>query len=812
MQALCLYIDRWHLLGTLCTEEATRPLDDKYWFYFHENIETGRVEYGKSNENHFLDKDEHYIGDIFNLLPDPRVTFCQYGHQVEIKKIFSASGMLDDLADATGVSGKIDTFISFAEEVSDAARLVLIEAMEDHRFVIRDKVARIEHLLLENAKKQGRITDEGHYLVLNATTHDLRYSIYLHSSGFFVEEKKDKLPGLGTDPRGRALVEAIIEKMNQRLQMLFNQTEKERESLRLSRLYLDGWLTKVANTPDILPVTFSNVSFSIAPNNRENVTITVKDINNRTRAIVAEIVSEVAKFVGELSGTDLGGVLFLGDVFSNQNFVHEILSRFSVDNSHLFKYRNAEIPEIVSMYSRIDCTQFSAANDRFEVHSEAERRRIQNAIEESERQRIAGEELKNAREQEEAKRSAEKSYKDAMEHVEEFERKGDYAQMKEWCEVALKKKPDDGGAKSKLDDALRLLSEEKLRHEQYNEALRKAKVSLEEGRYQDALSQSEVALASMPDSAEAKRILAAAKERIDTAAQIVRLINRVDLFLAQNLLPEALNEVDKILAIDSENQEAINKKGEIERVLSEKQSKIATLEQQLQQARENSDFSTAKDLLEKLIVEDSSNQLKWSGLLHEVKQDEIAAAEKAQKLASLKRQIGSAVFEERWSDVVALCKSSLEVSLSDEISAILQRAEAKILKIKESELLKDAIDNIKVLIAEESEKSLIEARAKLNELKSKFPHREDLFKPLFKAIFDAEDIVRNSSETKPKKPIGFSTNKTDFFNKETKPIKKTSLSKTNKTHQKPQETGDVFFDMDTSIIKSENIKKTDFNF
>ena len=412
MHVLCIYIDRWHLTGALVSDEVVRPLEDQYWFYFRENIETGRVEYGKSNETNFQNREEHYIGDIFSLLTDPRETFSQYGHQVEIKKILAASGMLDDLAESTGIEGEIDTFISFAEEVSYAARSVLIEAIEDHRFVVKEKVARIEHLLLENAKKNGKIAAEGHYFVLNAATHDLRYSIYLHSGDYFVEEKAANLPGLGTDPRGRALVEAIVEKMNQRLGMLFKQIEIEYESMRLSRQYLGGWLTKVANTPENRPVTFSNVSFSIAPYNQVNVTILVKDINKRTQSIVSQIVQEVARFVGAMARIDLKGVLFLGDVFSNQNFVHEILSCFSVDNSHLFKFRNTDIPVIVSMYSRIDCSQFSEANESFETDSETERKRIQNAIEEKDRQQKASEELENARKKEDEKRTVEKSYRE----------------------------------------------------------------------------------------------------------------------------------------------------------------------------------------------------------------------------------------------------------------------------------------------------------------------------------------------------------------------------------------------------------------
>lgn len=59
----------------------------------------------------------------------------------------------------------------------------------------------------------------------------------------------------------------------------------------------------------------------------------------------------------------------------------------------------------------------------------------------------------------------------------------------------------------KKADAVRLLSEKKVRDEQYKSIIQRASKSLGENRWQDALSQSEAALNLMPESKEAKEFM-----------------------------------------------------------------------------------------------------------------------------------------------------------------------------------------------------------------------------------------------------------------------------------------------------------------
>ncbi|MBR1792528.1 MAG: hypothetical protein IJ764_02695 [Bacteroidales bacterium] len=765
-----------------------------------------------------MNKEERYFGDIFNLITDPRVLFSQYDHnRNEIKEIFAASGLLDDLANEVKNNGKIDTFISFSAEVPLAARLVFIKELEGHRFAVKEKVAKVEHLLLEYVSKKGSVRDDGRYLVLNALTENLRYSIYVKNNNLFAEERAAELFGMGKDARGRALVEAVVEKLNAKQCFLNSIAEKEHEQIRFTRLLLDGWLVRLSNTPENLPITLSNISFSIAPNNRADVSLLIRDINKRTKTIVTEVIREISRFVGEVSHVDLKGILFLGDVFSNQMFASEIHSCFPLGKDQLHYYRNVDIPAIVSMYNHIDCSQFLAANTNFDNTSEAERQRIQNAIIEEERQLQAAHDLENAKKMEDEKLDAEKRYRDAMGHIEEFERKGDYVQMKDWCETALKVKPDDEEAKRKLNDAVRLLSEEKLRHEQYNEALRRAQQCIEEERYQDALMQSQIALNSVPESVEAKRIRDVARQKIDTSVQIEQLQNRADLYFAQKLYPESLNELKKILTIDPRNQVAEQKKHEIEQLIKEKEFHITSLKQQLQQAKNNSNYAEAKSAISELIKEDHQNQLQWSQELQEIKQEEKVSIEKATKTNTLKRIIQGAVFEEKWKDVVNSCNEFLKISDDSEIEKILHRAkvkieeqEEKIAKQKEEEHFKDEIDDVKVLIAAHK---ISEAREKLNGLRKKYPKRADIFKPLYKKIYDAEDDMSTLKHNN-RKPIGFGnkSQQVDFFDEGQPSSNKHTCTRPDTTPSKNKQTGDSFFDMDIPHNKKESKTFNEFNF
>ena len=176
----------------------------------------------------------------------------------------------------------------------------------------------------------------------------------------------------------------------------------------------------------------------------------------------------------------------------------------------------------------------------------------------------------------------------------------------------LKHKPGDAEALQKKNDAMRLLSEQKVKEEQYRSIIGRAQTSFNEGDWQEALAQSNSALNIKPESAEAKRIYNEAKRHLETEKDVEKFINRADLFFAQKSFVEALAELNKVLSLDPDNQTAKTRIAEIQGIMSEHEQKVQTLITRYNEAKSANDFNAAIEACEKLVDLDSSNQRKWS--------------------------------------------------------------------------------------------------------------------------------------------------------------------------------------------------------
>ena len=80
MKRLTLYIDKWYIIGAVCTDGIPRLIspsnkEDRFWLYFYEDIINDEVVYGKDNQSHYRNKEPHYYGDVFSLITDDSNTF-----------------------------------------------------------------------------------------------------------------------------------------------------------------------------------------------------------------------------------------------------------------------------------------------------------------------------------------------------------------------------------------------------------------------------------------------------------------------------------------------------------------------------------------------------------------------------------------------------------------------------------------------------------------------------------------------------------------------------------------------------------------
>ena len=683
MKTLALYIEKWYIIGAVCTDGVPRPMslpnqEDRIWLYFFEDEFNDNVVYGKANQCHFMNKENHYYGDVFSKIIDPRVFFSRYGRKESLRRIFEVSGLFSDIKAVLEKDTEIETYVSFSIDIPIEAQLEFLIILKEQGFVVKESVARIDHLCLEKARQNGSISEEGHYIVLNACNENLHYSLYRLTEKVFVREGEECLLGMGSDLRGRALLEAVVNKVNKRQRFLQNNNEIEAEYLRLGQ-FMDPWINRLNRAGNIKPFVIPNVTFSNAPFVETSVSLMKKEVDERTNVIVNDIMRAIADFVYVMNVPyeEIKGILFLGNTFSNSQFEKSISSHFVFSDNSIIRVKEAELASAVSIYERMDCGQFSAASKDFLTNAETERKRVENAIKEEEIRIKANAQRQRVEQEEKEAHEAENKYKEAMARVEEYEKKGDYAQMRDWCEIALQHYPDDAHAKEKIEFASQKIAEEKVKSDQYNTIIKQALKSLKEGKFQDALSQSDSALNVRPNSKEAHRIHDEASRAIEKLQKVKEFLTRADLFIAQRSYVEAASEVEKALALDDSNKTAKDRLREIKQKQSEMDSVLDDLKAQLKVAHVSHDYGKAVVICEKLIEVDPTNLRKWSETLQQFRNLEEEKAKIMTHLKSLADDIESAVWEENWEKVSVLCKQYLEVENDEKIRLRLEQAERK---------------------------------------------------------------------------------------------------------------------------------------
>ncbi len=842
MKALTLYIDKWYIIGAVCTDGVSRLItpsngEDRFWLYFYEDVTNETIVYGKDNKQYFHNNDNHYYGDVFNLISDTNASFMRYGRKLEMYKIFSSSGILDELKSAVDEdSEEVETYISFSRDISDAARLVFLQSvLEPDKFQVRESVARIGHLALEHAFRKGQYDEDGYYILFNACNENLTYSVYEHTEDVLLRKAESCLNGMGTDLRSRALLEKVVKNINQRNHFLDSEQDYEREYLRLGQ-FVDQWIVKLENARAERPITIPNVRFSKFPNTY-NTTILKKDIDTRTHVIVDDIVREITTFVMNLNipNDKVNGVILLGNTFTNEQFIRAIKKRYILSEDKCIFYKDTDLPNIVAVYSIMDCRQFSEATQKAIANGATELERQKLAQEEETRRKEAERKKAEQEAKDKAAHESENKYNEALANVYDYEKKQDYAQMSDWADIALQHKPDDVEAKQKKADATRLLSEKRVKDEQYKSIIQRAQKSLEEKQWQDALSQSDAALNLMPHSKEANRIHQVARKQIDSQVQIEKYLTRADIFLAQKSYNEALEELKKAQSFDSNNKDAQEKIKQIEQVQAEHNRKVEELVQQYQEAEESKDFDVAISACNKLINKDTTNQRKWTEKVERLKSTKEEFAKEQGKWQSLKQKIDSALFMENWSEVVTLGNEALIIRQDENLRVNISRAEEKLAILQAEENYKLSIYQVKGFIVD---KKWDEARDLLSDLQSKYPDHKIEMKVLFKQVFDAETAFErqhakrepSSVDDGPVKIKGFNSQpehpKEDFFEspkEQSKPtqkaakhteqkddnyfegrssVKSTPKPKSQRVPSAAPKAGDDFFDMDFSPTKN----------
>ena len=719
MKSLALYIDKWYIVGAVNTDGITRLVnlpnhEDRIWLYFYEDVANDEISYGKGFQSKFRNNENHYYGDVFSLITQSSAKYTMFKRSQPMRGIFKSSKIFDDLRKDMDEDGDIITYVSFSKDISLASRLLFLEELKAERFDVKESVARIGHLALEYASKKSGYVEDGYYLVLNACNENLHYSLYQKTDDLFNREKEDVLIGMGTDVRSRALIEYVVDNINEREHFLKTVDERESEYLRMNQ-YVDDWLVRLSTAKGHIPIQLTNVTFSRDPYKDYSVPVRKVKIDERTEKIVKDIINVIVRFVkdAEVSHEQLRGILFLGNTFTNVQFKKELASHYNLDNSKMVGFKDTDLSTLVSAYTFIDLEQFSATKNTMRGNAEAELRRIQIAEEEADAIKRAQEEADAVAAIEREATEAERKFKDAMDRGYDAEREHNYEDMEEYFHIALGLRPDDEEAKQKHEEALRKKAEMAVQQTHYKEKIQQAKSAYDDADYETAKFKAEEALSFMPESKEALRIKDDSQRRIKSQKDLERYLDRADLFIAQKAYNEAKQELQKARLLDVSYKEIEERERRIAKEEQAANAQVTELTNSLNSSMDDGRYDDAIKYCNELIVVDFTNSRRWSARIAEINSKKERAAEEQKRWNELVREIESAHLAEDWKKLNSLCKKALDIRENKDIRSKFEKSEDKLAEIRKNEQFVETMSEINELVVR---KEFDEANNKLNNL------------------------------------------------------------------------------------------------
>ena len=719
MKSLALYIDKWYIVGAVNTDGITRLVnlpnhEDRIWLYFYEDVANDEISYGKGFQSKFRNNENHYYGDVFSLITQSSAKYTMFKRSQPMRGIFKSSKIFDDLRKDMDEDGDIITYVSFSKDISLASRLLFLEELKAERFDVKESVARIGHLALEYASKKSGYVEDGYYLVLNACNENLHYSLYQKTDDLFNREKEDVLIGMGTDVRSRALIEYVVDNINEREHFLKTVDERESEYLRMNQ-YVDDWLVRLSTAKGHIPIQLTDVTFSRDPYKDYSVPVRKVKIDERTEKIVKDIINVIVRFVkdAEVSHEQLRGILFLGNTFTNVQFKKELASYYNLDNSKMVGFKDTDLSTLVSAYTFIDLEQFSATKNTMRGNAEAELRRIQIAEEEADAIKRAQEEADAVAAIEREATEAERKFKDAMDRGFDAEREHNYDDMEEYFHIALGLRPDDEEAKQKHEEALRKKAEMAVQQTHYKEKIQQAKSAYDDADYETAKFKAEEALSFMPESKEALRIKDDSQRRIKSQKDLERYLDRADLFIAQKAYNEAKQELQKARLLDVSYKEIEERERRIAKEEQAANAQVTELTNSLNSSMDDGRYDDAIKYCNELIVVDFTNSRRWSARIAEINSKKERAAEEQKRWNELVREIESAHLAEDWKKLNSLCKKALDIRENKDIRSKFEKSEDKLAEIRKNEQFVETMSEINELVVR---KEFDEANNKLNNL------------------------------------------------------------------------------------------------
>jgi tetratricopeptide (TPR) repeat protein len=563
---LALHIDFDFLAGTVCADEnnLSYPIkngnDDFLWLYFYNDPYSNIVSFGKENQKHCSEGKTNYYGNFIELIESDNNTFSIGEYEYPIIELLRYSKIIDKLKNEFSTrtlesQDNIPTLLTFSLSIGELAKQKLVDYLKRQGFNIVSYTIPLAELSCYYALKNSNVNyaNGNSVTFLEASNSNLHLLKLMFTADYFIlDGKPETKQGLGIDPRKRALLKFVINKIG--TMGILTEQEKETE-YKIMEPKTDEWLNRLDMQTGNAPVDI-NESLSKMPNAKRRVLIYKDRIAEFTNSDIKLILDTYHDYVKRNISQDVSAIILLGNCFQNDI----IKSKFQnlIPQDRLYVFANKDIQNILSVYPKIDFKRYIDQEARIKALAQAEEQKKaeQRALEDKIRKEQEAEEKRFAEEKkaEENRKEAQKRYRRAMESDKENKLQDALANI----ENAISLDHENVEYKHLADTLKKKIKDLSDKTEKYKSWLKDAESYEQSGDLNNALKAYKYAQ-DVFDSSELRKKIVETETKIEQQTNETKINGFISIAVAlseKGKWEDAINNINKALEIDPANKTA----------------------------------------------------------------------------------------------------------------------------------------------------------------------------------------------------------------------------------------------------------------
>lgn len=378
---LALHFDTDFLVGTICADEGNLSFpiingnDECLWLYFYNDPYSGNISFGKENQKHCNQCTTNYIGNFIELIENENNTFQLGEYEYPIIEILRLSKLLEKLKNNFSTQTyesyeNIPTLLTFSLSINELAKKTIVDYLKKQGFNIISYTIPIAELACKYAIVNNNIgfTNGNIVIFVEATNTNLHFANLIFTVDYFLSNGQNETKkGLGIDPRKRALLKHIVNKIG--TMGILSEDEKEKEYKLMEPKTVD-WLNALDMQTNDAPFEVIE-ALSKMPNHKKRVLVYKSKISEYTQSDIKIIIDTYKEYINNNISQDVSAIVLLGTLFQNEIIRNKFQSLIPKDK--LLVYSNKDIHDILSVYPKIDFNRYISEQGRIEAKAVADK-------------------------------------------------------------------------------------------------------------------------------------------------------------------------------------------------------------------------------------------------------------------------------------------------------------------------------------------------------------------------------------------------------------------------------------------------------